>query len=266
MPVSEKALLEACRVLFGPELHVSRDFLIYLQLSGVKRAFRQRAKETHPDHSSSYLSREVADTSSFTAVREAYAALEEYICRREAATRPLAGRNGLAAKHARNWREHRYSYGNKKRTGSDFSTCHKPLTASRAYPRYNLENIPARRLKLGRFLYHAGAVEWQDVINALVWQRAGRPRIGELACLHGLLREEQARNIYTRPRNGHRFGEQAVEMGILSGEQLHRLIRSQQLQQQKIGRYFVLQQILAQRDLYLLIQQYHLHNSRFSKV
>jgi hypothetical protein len=47
--VAEHELYRACKIIFGPDLTVSRKFLGYLQKSGVKRAFRKRVLETHPD-------------------------------------------------------------------------------------------------------------------------------------------------------------------------------------------------------------------------
>lgn len=95
--------------------------------------------------------------------------------------------------------------------------------------------MPVRRIKLGRYLYHAGVVEWQDVIDALVWQGASRPR----------------------------FGEHALALGLLTNEQVNRLVVSQQLQQRKIGRFFVVHELLAERELYRQIRNCYIHNSRF---
>ena len=45
----EDSLFEACRVLFGNDIELSREFLCYLREKGVTSAFRKRAKEVHPD-------------------------------------------------------------------------------------------------------------------------------------------------------------------------------------------------------------------------
>jgi hypothetical protein len=42
-------LYHACREIFGPEVVLSNGFINYLQLDGVKSAYKQRALETHPD-------------------------------------------------------------------------------------------------------------------------------------------------------------------------------------------------------------------------
>jgi curved DNA-binding protein CbpA len=47
--ITETDVVQACQTLFGKELNVSKDFLSYMQPSGVKSAYRKKAKEHHPD-------------------------------------------------------------------------------------------------------------------------------------------------------------------------------------------------------------------------
>ena len=47
--VAEEELYRSCRIIFGRDLKVSPDFLQYLQLSGIKKAYRKKALEFHPD-------------------------------------------------------------------------------------------------------------------------------------------------------------------------------------------------------------------------
>src|SRR5512147_533243 len=48
-PITESDVVQACRTLFGKDVDISREFLCYVQPSGVKAAYRQKAKENHPD-------------------------------------------------------------------------------------------------------------------------------------------------------------------------------------------------------------------------
>src|SRR5512135_479763 len=49
-PVTETEVVQACRKLFGEDVDISRNFLYYsIQPSGVKSAYRKKAKESHPD-------------------------------------------------------------------------------------------------------------------------------------------------------------------------------------------------------------------------
>lgn len=47
--VKDKKIAEACNILFGESFSVENATLEYLQLSGIKHAFREKAKECHPD-------------------------------------------------------------------------------------------------------------------------------------------------------------------------------------------------------------------------
>ena len=69
---AEQDLHNACQVLFGADIAVSRGFLDYLQLSGLKSAYRKKALETHPDslNNESLLNGKNCDL--FMAVQQAY--------------------------------------------------------------------------------------------------------------------------------------------------------------------------------------------------
>ena len=45
--VAEEELYRSCHILFGKDLKVSQDFLQYIQLSGIKKAYRKKALEIH---------------------------------------------------------------------------------------------------------------------------------------------------------------------------------------------------------------------------
>jgi hypothetical protein len=94
LPAEEQQLLRSCALLFGPDLHLSREFLEYLQLSGLKGAYRKRALETHPDRlfSRDRLQRQ-GSIESFHAVRNAYEELLHFLQARE--------RNALREKFCR---------------------------------------------------------------------------------------------------------------------------------------------------------------------
>lgn len=81
---SERELYRSCKILFGFDVTLSRDFLEYLQLSGIKTAYRQKARETHPDMVAA--KGELAqrrNTVLFTMVQEAYDNLCTFLNARE---------------------------------------------------------------------------------------------------------------------------------------------------------------------------------------
>ena len=42
-------ILKACNILFGPDFKFYHESLDYLQLSGIKNAYREKSKLFHPD-------------------------------------------------------------------------------------------------------------------------------------------------------------------------------------------------------------------------
>ncbi len=47
--VKEDKIAKACNILFGEDFTVDKDTINYIQISGIKRAFRTKVKECHPD-------------------------------------------------------------------------------------------------------------------------------------------------------------------------------------------------------------------------
>ncbi len=81
-------LFQACALLFGEEVVIGRGFLDYLQPAGLKQAYRQRARETHPDLSSPPVTAGVAQ---FHDIQQAYQLLASYLRRRELRNSRITG-------------------------------------------------------------------------------------------------------------------------------------------------------------------------------
>ncbi len=224
----EEKLLQACTVLFGSNLTISSPFLEYLQLSGVKSAYRDRAKETHPDvisHSSSPN----AYNHDFLQVRAAYEELCHYLGERNSFTQQSIPASGP------------------RPGGSAGAPCCHPYSRHRE-PK-DPSSLPARRLMFGEFLFHSGLCEWRDVFQALAWQRQSRPRLGEIGCTFGWINKQDVYTIFHHRQAGIRFGETAVRIGLLNQQQLERLLRHQTIRQQKIGQFFLQNDLLSQQQL-----------------
>lgn len=294
--VAEQDIYRACEVIFGPELDLSHDFLQYLQLSGVKTAYRKRALETHPDRFAA-----LADAAEdqrrgelFHDVRQAYENLVNFLKAREQGLQ-LLGNPTLTNLRSRPFRKPSGGNGRRpgdgggftrptagfteagfsKRTGSGFAAEQEQQRRQRPGNGFgpsfwNLGELyqgplPNRRLLLGHFLYYSGVASWRTIVQALIWQRCGRPKIGEISRRFGILNEE-AIALVLRSRNSRSpFGESALRLGLLDESQLRLLIQAQKRLQRKFGEYFVEQGILHPEQLAGLLQEYHDHNSRLAR-
>ncbi len=282
--VVEQELFQACQVIFGDELSISREFLEYVQMSGVKSAYRKRAKETHPDRmvGQGKLA-QVRGAQQFQVVQQAYKNLSVYLDAREKGfclavrssppirPRPASPmkkywgsrteRSGFSQKQARA-RQRKNQTGRPAFHGQNF--CKTRPTHKGTDGNLFTGRLPARPLLFGHFLYYSGLVSWQSLIKALVWQRSNRPRLGEIGRRFGWLTSEDIVSLLRTP-DGKPFGEKAVDKGLLTEGQLKTVLAFQRSQQGRIGEYFVGKRIFGKARLEEILGHYHAHNYRQSK-
>ncbi len=280
---AEKELFRSCEIIFGPELTISREFLDYLQLSGIKSAYRKRAMETHPDRAAlenDRVQRQRHDL--FHSVQEAYENLitfldakEKGFClpppARQAQPRTQPRRPAPPKPHRppQAWPSQGTSGPRQQtragaQTKADFrNTSSQPSVFWDTESLYQ-GSLPNRRLLLGHFLYYSGLINWRTIIQALIWQRTERPRLGEIGRRFGLLNEADVVQILRNRPILQPFGQTAMELGLLSQPQLQMLVAHQKRLQKKFGEFFLEKQILEPNELRTLLQQYQEHNASIS--
>lgn len=239
---AENELLDACRVLFGTEIQLSREFLFYMQPSGVKTAFRQKAKQMHPDmYATASADEYERQTELFRDVNEAYKLLDRF----------------SASEYKRLWtpadHETTFKYNPEAPEAQDDTESEDEFT------------LPQRYLETGLFLYHRGVITYAEMIEALVWQRRQRPVLGDLARRWGWLQDADVDTINRQRTFRGRFGERAIHHGYLTPFQVQVLLRYQQRSQQPFAQYFVEQGILSAAEVENLMRQQARHNAKFKK-
>lgn len=220
-------------VLFGAGASVP-DLPRERLLAAARTAFKRRAHATHPDRAHA-LGRPVAElTAEFVRVRAAYedlvAALEPPPPRQAAQARARAAPHG------------------------------SPRPAHAHPPG---RRIPQRPLRFAEYLYHRGLITWRVLCRAVEWQRAQRPRLGELAVRFGYLTQAQVDALLvSRAALGRAhvpLGEVACERGLLTPRQRATLLAHQRRRQRPIGAYFVEQGLLDARQLKALLAEHAAH-------
>jgi hypothetical protein len=236
---SEFQLIKACHTLFGEELFITKDFLWYLQPAGLKAAYRLKAKEVHPDRFSNLNSNDRRQkTAFFQEVNQAYSLLLSFFREREIPKKPLHPAN--------------------QQKQADKPTPHATRSSHSAFRR-----VPERTLEFGQYLYTRGLITYDQLIKALVWQRKQRPTIGQLAVNFGWLKTEDSDRV-TRTRGTvySRFGEKATHLGLLSAGQVQVLLRHQRNLHQKLGEFFIENNILSKDEIEHLAKKLAEHNQR----
>ncbi|MCK5544170.1 MAG: molecular chaperone DnaJ, partial [Desulfobulbaceae bacterium] len=125
--------------------------------------------------------------------------------------------------------------------------------------------LPSRRLLLGHYLYYSGIINWRTIIKALVWQRTNRPRLGEIGRNFGWLSETDIPTILKTRKPSKKFGQSAIDLGLLTKIQLKMIIFQQKRLQKKIGEYFTKSRILTHTQLYTYINECRQHNKMLAE-
>lgn len=237
MPPAQYALLDACRTLFGDEINLDPDFLAYLQPSGAKVAFRVQAKQHHPDcFPEATPELRARQAARFREIHQAYTLLREFLERRRIpATSPRPAKTHRAPRPA------------------------SQTTANAASDPV----LPPLQLEFGLFAFYCGKITYQQLIDALLWQRRQRPAIGVIAQKWGWLSADMVRTILTHRDGSGRFGRKAVAMGLLSPLQVDALLRHQRNRQKRLGQYFVESGLMTAAEADRLARELARHNARY---
>ena len=227
-------LLDACAVLLGPQVRRAGQALLrQLTVAMVRNAFRRLAVRTHPD-----TARGVSDGRRFIEASQAYELLMAFLLSR----RPPAG-----ASEPRRRRE---------------PPRPQPPHPERGREIYYHGPLPRRRLRLAEFLYYSGFISWQCLISALVWQRSGRPKFGEIARQLRIVNATDMSRVL-RSRGAHeQTGAAASRLRLLTIEDVGRILRIQRARQRPIGRYFVEKERMSDEELSRLLHELFRHNAR----
>ena len=248
-------LFNACHVLFGPEIDVSLDFIQYLQVPGLKAAFRKKALETHPDRSVSLAIQPIDLEKQFKEVNSAYRNLCDY----------LENPNNFKLVD---------DVSRKDRGRSARETYQKPKNAykpaNRAYEKPHRscykKSAPARECLFGRYLYYQGLISYRQLIDAIIWQKIQRPLIGHLALRRKWLHDHEIAEILKQRQFGEKFGECALRCRYLTAYELNQLLGYQRLLQPRIGKYFIEKSILSATVVEGMAAQLRRHNWKHKTI
>jgi len=269
--------LRAGRVLFGTQADALlggagwRDEL--------KRAYKRRVLETHPDRARTLGRAEAELSREFQAVAAAYQLLQEapevgrwqrarpqppasrrppvwtpnaedHRARREAAAKVAAARAEEAARAEREVRSRRV------------------WTAAEADWRHVVKPrpMPRRRIRLAEFLYYSGRISWAAMVEAISWQRQQRPAVGKIAVEFGFLTPVEVMEVIERRRRAGAsdvpFGEFALRIGMITPFERLAMVGRQTRLQRPIGQFFVERGLIVEPEFDELRRQIVRHNLR----
>ena len=226
--VEPKLLLDSCKLLFDPQVTVSSEFLKYLHPAGLRAAYHDRIKASHPDRAHLLGMPEEQLTRLSQEINLAYDTLLLYIDRQKSGPHP---------------------------TGDDSTIPEDHFYRGR---------VPKRKLRFAMFLYYTQTISWRTLVDALVWQRRHRPLIGQIAVAAEVLDRGDIATIIGQSKRDEAFGETAIRLNLLEDQELRALLGKQASYDCKIGQFFLATGTISAEQLSAHLWQFRLHNARFA--
>ena len=142
---------------------------------------------------------------------------------------------------------------------------HSPPQRKQQKPHSGPSKIPAIPLEFGMFTYYQGKVSYQQLIEALVWQRRQRPTLGALAQKWGWLSEAKVTQVLQHRGRAVRFGKKAIELGYLKPHQVDALLQHQRSLQKRLGQYFIEKGLLTEKEADQISMNLKSHNCQLKR-
>lgn len=121
-------------------------------------------------------------------------------------------------------------------------------------------SVPARPLRFGQYLYYRRRISWLSLVRAVTWQRRNRPSFGRIAQGWNFLRPHELEWIARWRVDGERIGDAAVRLGLLSSFARDVVMGTQLKTALFIGRYFLEQGLVTEDELEELLRAHWVHN------
>jgi hypothetical protein len=258
----DRHLIDAYATLLGAQARRGGQIPLHqLDISIIRRAYRRLAVTTHPDAAlRSGAKSGSVDGKRFIEASRAYELLMGYLLAHGTGGRPAGARTPRprpAPGADRTAGEKRSRGSGASSTGSAANGAHHPL--------FYHGSLPRRRLRLAEFLYYSGRVSWQSLISAIVWQRAARPKFGELAKeLRAITREDLLKVLGSKRRH-EQTGETARRLRLLTAEEVARILRLQRARHKAIGRYFVEKELMPRVEFARILRELFRHNALYGR-
>ena len=282
-----------------PDAPVSSNALSGLEMQDLKDSYRRMAKKYHPDVSGA----SAPHARTFAVIAASYEVLSRFIVERSRdaakvsahqrsaspqATGPSHGTASGTGPFGRSWRFTQGAYesgaapqGGQSQTAGTSSgsgeTAHRHARKSPAFVHhpppdpgmkheyFHQGEMPQKRMQLGMYLYHKGIISYQALARALAWQRSCRPQFGELAKSWGFMTDAGINATLREVNTSDKFGELAMALGHLRKDQRGVVVLHQLSLQPTIGRYFVANRFVTERQLMQCIAEMNRHNSHHLK-
>ncbi len=235
--ITEADIFKDFRILFGPGAARPADFIRNLPPAELKAAYRRMAFETHPDRAKALGRLDAEMNRQFQEVVTAYERLSLFIQNNK---KPIFADGATVYKNTHYQHAKGPTQGQRRKR--------------EVLDHFYKGNVPRQKLLIGQYLYYSGVISWKTLIDAIIWQRRQRPRIGQIAQEWGILTPHDIRSILAERHYKDKFCEFAYRRGYITYFELMALLGRQHKLQRPLGQYFIQQGILRPLEMNKIIE------------
>ncbi|MBN1525943.1 MAG: J domain-containing protein [Spirochaetales bacterium] len=211
----------ALHKLFGPHSQIySAQNLPALSL--VKKIYRRKSMEYHPDRAHIMGVDENTCTEEFKKLNDAYRLLLPFIQRFK--PRFYYSPRNTPRQQTTNWA--------------------------------NYTGTPKYRTRFCQFLRRKNLIDFKTVVDALCWQMNHRPRVGDIAQEHRFLSHKQLLVIFEKRQLGEKTLDAGVRLNLLDVSAQQKILSEQKKYHFPIGRYFIEKHIFTEKQLFALLLEF----------
>ena len=246
MIIADKEINKAVNDIFDTNFKTNDNFLKNMQVDTLKRAFRKRVKQFHPDRARIVGVNESILTEKFKSINESYKLLLSIVKEGETIIQKTENKNenNTTQNHTKDHinKKESYRYANRY---NKYNFKSKSSYDRYSYEKYKVKSfystsgIPNRRLRLSEYLFYSGLIDWHTMIRSIVWQLQVRPRFGEIARQFNFLSSEKIDIILKNVRAKEKFGDAAMRLGFIDLYKYNVILGRQKLYNNPIGKFLL---------------------------
>jgi len=122
--------------------------------------------------------------------------------------------------------------------------------------------MPNSELLIGQFLFYSKVISWDNLINAIVWQRRQRPLFGKIAKEWGILSNDEIIKILRDRKKNEKIGEYAIRNGYLNSFEQMAIVGKQRSIQRPIGEFFIKNWFITSQNMEIMVGRQQDHNQQ----
>ncbi len=252
-------IIDSCQKLFKIRVHVAKAIIPLLRIEDIKISFALNVQESIDQKNVKNIQQDNANKRKLQQLNKYFMNLTSYL-----KLSNIELNKDLELFSTKSQRRNSVAYFFPIYTGiPDMNGFATPKNRDLKDHFHNGSLLP-KRMRFGTFLYYKGIISYEMLLKSLAWQKEQRPLLGQIAMQIGLLSPSNFATILLQTKNGFQFGAIAKKMKLLTESTIRKMVDSQNKYNCKIGKYFIENGILSDKEIDFYHKEMNLHNVQYA--